>query len=96
MDAGYPHDVSRWRGVPAGIDAAMQWTDGKRVVFARVCPRHSSVPIPANGWTSFPPAGRTYFFKHELFWRFDDALVRIDGRFPLMAAPYWLACPEHE
>ena len=29
MDPGYPHDLSRWRGVPSDIDAAMQWTDGK-------------------------------------------------------------------
>lgn len=30
MDPGYPHDLSRWRGVPSDIDAAMQWTDGKQ------------------------------------------------------------------
>ena len=29
MDSGYPHDLSRWRGVPSDIDAAMQSTDGK-------------------------------------------------------------------
>ena len=28
MDPGYPHDMSRWRGVPSDLDAAMQWTDG--------------------------------------------------------------------
>lgn len=56
MDAGYPHDVSRWRGVPAGIDAAMQWTDGKRLVRA---PGHSGVPAPANGW-AFSQAGPTF------------------------------------
>ena len=28
MDAGYPRDISKWRGVPANLDAAMTWTDG--------------------------------------------------------------------
>ena len=29
MDPGYPKDISRWRGVPTNIDAAMTWTDGR-------------------------------------------------------------------
>jgi hypothetical protein len=28
MDPGYPHNISRWRGVPSDLDAAMTWTDG--------------------------------------------------------------------
>jgi hypothetical protein len=31
MDPGYPHDLSRWRGVTSDIDAAMQWTDGNSI-----------------------------------------------------------------
>ncbi|KAI9558628.1 Matrix metalloproteise-24 [Daphnia sinensis] len=33
MDPGYPHDLSRWRGVVSDIDAAMQWTDGRTYFF---------------------------------------------------------------
>ena len=29
MDPGYPKDISRWRGVPTNIDAAMTWTNGR-------------------------------------------------------------------
>ena len=38
--------------------------------------------------------GRTYFFKNDQFWRFDDTLVRTEMRYPLQASPYWLGCPE--
>ncbi|KAI4461525.1 matrix metalloproteinase [Holotrichia oblita] len=29
IDPGYPMDMSRWRGVPSHLDAAITWTDGK-------------------------------------------------------------------
>ncbi|XP_063226016.1 matrix metalloproteinase-2-like [Bacillus rossius redtenbacheri] len=28
MDAGYPKNIAKWRGVPPSIDAAVTWTDG--------------------------------------------------------------------
>nr|CAD7433985.1 unnamed protein product [Timema monikensis] len=28
MDVGYPHNITRWRGVPSNLDAAMTWADG--------------------------------------------------------------------
>jgi len=28
MDPGYPLPMSRWRGVPTHLDAAMRWIDG--------------------------------------------------------------------
>nr|CAD7267333.1 unnamed protein product [Timema shepardi] len=27
MDVGYPHNITRWRGVPSNLDAAMTWAD---------------------------------------------------------------------
>ncbi|GLG99055.1 Matrix metalloproteinase-2 [Gryllus bimaculatus] len=33
MDPGYPHNVSRWRGVPEDLDAAFTWTDGLTYFF---------------------------------------------------------------
>jgi hypothetical protein len=33
MDPGYPHNISRWRGVPPDLDAAMTWTDGSTYFF---------------------------------------------------------------
>lgn len=30
MDPDYPHHIRRWRGVPADLDAATTWTDGKK------------------------------------------------------------------
>jgi len=35
MDPGYPRDISRWRGVPSHLDAAMRWIDGKTYFFKR-------------------------------------------------------------
>lgn len=29
LDEDYPKNISRWRGIPVGIDAAITWTDGK-------------------------------------------------------------------
>ena len=83
MDPGYPHDLSRWRGVPSDIDAAMQWTDGNFF-------RNKTENCVTNKFLK----GRTYFFKNDQFWRFDDTLVRTEMRYPLQASPYWLGCPE--
>lgn len=33
MDAGYPKDFSRWRGIPPNINTAMTWTDGETLVW---------------------------------------------------------------
>ncbi|XP_066996162.2 matrix metalloproteinase-25 [Anabrus simplex] len=33
MDPGYPHNITRWRGVPSHLDAAMTWTDGLTYFF---------------------------------------------------------------
>lgn len=42
----------------------------------------------------FSIAGKTYFFKDKLFWKFDNLLIKIDKRYPLPAPQYWLGCPE--
>ncbi|KRT81077.1 hypothetical protein AMK59_5486, partial [Oryctes borbonicus] len=33
MDPGYPMDMSRWRGVPSHLDAAVTWKDGVTYFF---------------------------------------------------------------
>jgi len=33
MDPGYPIAMTRWRGVPTHLDAAMRWIDGKTYFF---------------------------------------------------------------
>jgi len=90
MDPGYPHDMSRWRGVPSDLDAAMQWTDGS------IYQEYSN--FQTNNNVRFIMVllylGKTYFFKKKLFWRFDDTIVRTDIRYPLSAPQYWLGCPE--
>ena len=53
MDPGYPHDLSRWRGVPSDIDAAMQWTDGNFF-------RNKTEKCVTNEIVNFLK-GRTYF-----------------------------------
>lgn len=88
MDPGYPHDLSRWRGVVSDIDAAMQWTDGKVLIFKNI------IRFNCIFFFWFFNPGRTYFFKDKMFWRFDDTLVRTDMRYPQEATPYWLGCPE--
>ena len=33
MVAGYPKDISAWRGIPADLDTAFQWKNGKTYFF---------------------------------------------------------------
>ena len=39
---------------------------------------------------SFP--GKTYFFRGDDFWRFDDVMVKAEENFPLSIKDYWLGC----
>ena len=94
MDPGYPHDLSRWRGITSDIDAAMQWTDGifKFLFFFLLKTHFFGLLKLVYLFVMFK--GRTYFFKNKMFWRFDDTLVRTDMRYPQEAPPFWLGCPE--
>ncbi|KAF7286333.1 hypothetical protein GWI33_006061 [Rhynchophorus ferrugineus] len=38
--------------------------------------------------------GITYFFKDELFWKFDNEWIRASGSSPLPVGPLWLGCKE--
>ena len=39
-------------------------------------------------------AGRTYFFKNTLYWRFDDTIVKAESRYPQSAPIFWLGCAD--
>lgn len=34
----------------------------------------------------------TYFFKNDLFWAFNNTLLKTETSYPKSAAPYWLGC----
>ncbi|XP_049786929.1 matrix metalloproteinase-14-like isoform X1 [Schistocerca cancellata] len=65
MDPGYPKNISRWRGVPQNLDAAMTWTDGltyffKDKLFWRfnnmLIKTDDQYPLPApTTWFGCPP-----------------------------------------
>ena len=66
IDEGYPQDISRWNGVPRNLDAVMTSSfDGHNLTFYVL-----SIFI-----YYLLPAGKTYFFKGQEYWMYDDASV---------------------
>ena len=96
MDAGYPHDISRWRGLPSNLDAATSWSDGTRFDHYRLASnKQSRIDGPAIQSRSLVLSiGRTYFFKNGHYWRFNDTVVRTERDYPQQASPHWLGCAE--
>ena len=92
MDPGYPRDISRWRGVPSHLDAAMRWIDGIHRLINFILNFYKKFFYYLNFFFFCNLLGKTYFFKRKSFWGFDDALVRTELQYPLAATGHWLGC----
>ena len=80
IQAGYPRDMQNWRVVPAHIDGAITWRDGK--ISALICATKLKYFLP----------GRTNFFKEDKYWTFDDQMVITDSQDPLDTSAQWFDC----
>ncbi|GIZ00638.1 stromelysin-1 [Caerostris extrusa] len=88
MDSGYPKLLSRgFEGIPDMLDAAFVWSGNGKTYFLKV--------INTGAMTAIMILLRTYFFKGNQYYRFNDVNFQVDTSdppFPRSTSVWWFEC----
>lgn len=84
----YPANITdKWRGIPNNIDAATSVANGEMWM------KLFSVEFHLKKNTHFISTGKTYFFKGNLYWLYNNYWIRPERGYPRRASTIWLGCP---